>query len=265
MIPKIIHYCWFGRGEMPKLMKKCLKSWKKHCPDWQIIEWNEDNFDISSTLWTKQAYEAKKYAFVSDYVRLWALHKMGGVYLDTDLELRKPLDVFLSHDAFLGFENKISVATCLIGAAAGNRVVHTWLDWYTDRPYLKDGKPNTEPNVIFITEDMIRRGLVINNQQQSVEGIEVYPQSWFCPQNMDGENRARNRNTVSIHHFTSTWRSDRERKNMKRAKWHSTKTYKALIWLRYLPNRIIRKVLGDKFIDNIKKNWAVKRPAGKER
>lgn len=253
MIPKIIHYCWFGRGEMPKLMKKCLKSWDKFCPGWQIIEWNEDRFDVTSTLWTKQAYEARKFAFVSDYVRLMALHEQGGVYLDTDVELKKPLDPFLNCAGFVGFENHTSIATCVVGAAAGNPVVKHWLDWYADRPYLIDGKPNTEPNVAFITEDLVHRGLSINNQRQSVDAIEIYPQSWFCPQNMEGDDRRISRSTVSVHHFTSTWRSPQGQRNMKRAKWHSTKTYKALTWLRYLPNRAIRSVLGDSFIDSIKK------------
>ena len=104
MIEKKIHYCWFGKGEMKPLMKKCIKSWKKYCPDYEIIEWNEDNFDVNSTLWTKQAYEAKKYAFVSDYVRLKVLYEHGGIYMDTDVEVVKPIDEFLSHDAFCGYE-----------------------------------------------------------------------------------------------------------------------------------------------------------------
>ena len=103
MIPKIIHYCWFGRGEMPKLIKKCIKSWKKFCPDYKIMLWNEDSFDINSTIWTKQAYEAKKYAFVADYVRLYALYNHGGIYLDTDQQLIKKIDCFTEHKAFMGF------------------------------------------------------------------------------------------------------------------------------------------------------------------
>lgn len=253
MIPKIIHYCWFGKGEMPKLMKRCLRSWKKFCPDWKIICWDEDSFDVNSTLWTKQAYEAKKYAFVSDYVRLKALHEMGGVYVDTDLQLIKPLDDYLKHDAFVGFENKISVATCIIGAVAGHPVIRTWLDYYKDRSYIVDGKGNTEPNVIFITKDMVSRGLVIDNTRQSVDGVEVYPQTWFCPQNIEGENREKSRNTVSIHHFTSSWRSPKGQKSMKMAKRRSTKFYKFLIFLRCLPSRGLRRIFGDAAIDRIRK------------
>lgn len=253
MIPKIIHYCWFGRGEMPKLLQKCVKSWGKYCPDWQVIEWNEDNFDVNSTPWTKQAYEAKRYAFVSDFVRLKALAEMGGVYLDTDIELRKPLEPFLEHEAFVGFENKNFVATCVIGAEASHPVVEAWLDWYKDRAFLKDGVENSEPNVVLVTRELERRGLCIDNQFQVVDGVAVYPQTWFCPQNIEGEDRAKSKNTVSIHHFTSTWRTEKGRKDLEREKWHSTPLYKGMVWLRYLPNRIVRKVFGNSAIDGLKK------------
>lgn len=253
MIPKIIHYCWFGRGEMPKLMKKCMKSWRKLCPDWQIIQWNEDNFDVDSTLWTKQAYEARKFAFVSDYVRLKALYEMGGVYLDTDIELKKPLTPYLEHQAFVGFENDTSVATCVIGAQASHPVIKAWLDTYTGKSYRVDGKDNTVPNVVMVTNDLCARGLVIDNTRQSVDGVEVYPQTWFCPQNHEGENRKKSKNTVSIHHFTSTWRTAKGRRDLKRAKFHATPFYKTLEWLRYLPNRVIRRIFGDNAIDRLKK------------
>ena len=253
MIPKVIHYCWFGRGEMPKLVKRCIKSWKKFCPDWEIVLWNEDTFDVDSALWTKQAYEAKKYAFVSDYVRLKALYEMGGVYLDTDIEMKKPLDPFLSHEAFTGFENKSNVATCVIGAQAAHPVVAAWMDWYMDRAFIMDGVLNDEPNVVSVTRELKNRGLCINNQFQTVDGVAIYPQTWFCPQNIEGENRKKSKNTVTVHHFTSTWRTEKGRRDLKRAQFHRTAYYKTIMWVRYLPNRIVRKVFGDNAIDYIKK------------
>lgn len=252
MIPKIIHYCWFGRGEMPKLMKKCLKSWKKFCPDWQIVRWDEDSFDVNSTLWTKQAYEARKFAFVSDYVRLRALYEMGGVYLDTDVELVKPLDSFLEHRGFLGFENKISIASCVIGAEARHKVTGEWLDWYRDRAYLSDGKINTEPNVVFMTEILKRKGLVVDNRRQTVDDIEVYPQTWFCPQNIEGDDRAKSRKTVAIHYFDSSWRSPQGRKNIKKMQFHSTKIYKTWEKIKIFPQRTIRKIFGDQLVEKLK-------------
>lgn len=111
MIPKIIHYCWFGRGKMPKLALKCLKSWNKYCSDYKVICWNEDNFDINSNQYVKEAYESRKYAFVSDYVRLYALYNYGGVYMDTDVEVIKNIDKFLAEKAFTGFESETYVTT----------------------------------------------------------------------------------------------------------------------------------------------------------
>ncbi len=252
MIPKKIHYCWFGRGEMPKLMKKCLKSWKKYCPDWEIILWNEDNFDVNSTLWTKQAYEARKYAFVSDYVRLKALYEMGGVYLDTDVELVQPIDHFLEHAAFSGFESEKIVQTGVIGAQKEHRVIGSWLDYYTDRTYLIDGEPVMVPNVSHITEDLLARGLVMNDQKQVIDEMVIYPQTWFCPLSAVSIERKITKNTHALHYFTSTWRTDKAKKDFARVKRHQKWWYRSLEWLRYLPNRVIRKVFGDKAMDNLK-------------
>ncbi|MEI3219550.1 MAG: glycosyltransferase [Lachnoclostridium sp.] len=100
MIPKVIHYCWFGRGKMPELANKCIESWKKYCPDYEIIEWNEDNFDINCCPYVKEAYESKRFAFVTDYVRLYAMYTQGGIYMDTDVEVLRNLDEFLIHQGF---------------------------------------------------------------------------------------------------------------------------------------------------------------------
>ena len=252
MIPKIIHYCWFGRGEMPRIMKKCLKSWKKFCPDWEIVRWDEDSFDVDSTLWTKQAYEAKKYAFVSDFVRLKALYEMGGVYLDTDVELVQPLDQFLMHRAFSGFESATLIQTGVIGAEKGHPVIHRWMDYYEGRAYLENGKPIMVPNVSHITEDLIAHGVQMDDRRQTIDGMEIYPQTWFCPLSAVSIERKITADTHALHYFTSTWRSDKAKKDFARVKRHQRKWYRALEWLRYLPNRIIRKLFGDGFMDRLK-------------
>ena len=116
MIPKIIHYCWFGGKELPELAKKCIASWKKYCPDYEIIRWDESNFDLESCQYVKQAYQSKKYAFVTDYVRLYAMYTQGGVYMDTDVELTKNLDKFLDHQGFSGFESEAQIPTGIMAA-----------------------------------------------------------------------------------------------------------------------------------------------------
>ncbi len=120
MIPKVIHYCWFGKKEKPDIVKKCIKSWNEFLPEYEIIEWNEKNFDINTYLFTKQAYEIGNYAFVSDYVRVYVLYNYGGIYLDTDTEILGSLDPFLKNSSFWGFEEKNYIATSIIGAECGN-------------------------------------------------------------------------------------------------------------------------------------------------
>lgn len=255
MIPKIIHYCWFGHGEMSPLMKKCIKSWKKYCPDYEIIEWNEDNYDIEKYAFTKQAYDCKKWAFVSDFVRLDVLEKYGGIYLDTDVKLRKSLDDLLNNHAFTGFESSLrALQTGIFGAEPGHKVIMLWLDYYRNREYLVDGKPDMNPNVMYMTDIMLKKGLELNNRYQVIDDMVIYPQTYFCPLKTDSVEKNITKDTYAIHYFTSTWRSEAGRKAAKRQKLHSSKPYKLWIWFRYLPNRIIRFVFGDKFIDKLKKS-----------
>lgn len=148
-IPKIIHYCWFGGGAISPENRKCMESWKKYCPDYKIMAWNEQNFDISQNRYAQQAYEAKKYAFVSDYVRLAVLYEYGGIYLDTDVELVRPLDELLELPGFMGFQTNNEIATGLgFGARKGNSVVQALLRDYDALDFLKGGRqrgPDTLP------------------------------------------------------------------------------------------------------------------------
>ena len=129
-IPKVINYCWFGRGELPDDTKRYIETWKKNCPDYKIIEWNEDNFDIHSNTYVEEAYIAKKYAFVTDYVRLYVLYNNGGIYMDTDVEILKPIDRFLNEKAFSSFENNNTLSTGIMGAEKGNLWIKDLMDEY---------------------------------------------------------------------------------------------------------------------------------------
>lgn len=206
MIPKKIHYCWFGRGEKPKQAQKCISSWKKYCPDYEIIEWNEDNFDISCNEYVKEAYEAKMYAFVSDYVRLYAMHKDGGIYMDTDVEVVRSLNVFLHEKAFSGFESKESIPTGIMAAEKGFHLFEYLLEYYDRRHFiLPNGNLDTTTNTRIITELLSNKGFVPNGKYQVIDGFALYPQDFFCPLNNATGVLRKTKNTATIHWFSKSW------------------------------------------------------------
>lgn len=206
MIPKIIHYCWFGRGKMPKLAEKCIASWKKYCPDYEIKEWNEDNFDLDMYPYVREAYDNRKFAFVTDVVRLYALYTEGGIYMDTDVEVLKPLDQFLNHTGFSGFESVINVPTGIMGCEKGALWAKENLDYYNGRHFVKpDGTLDLTTNVVVITDYMVRHGLKRDNTYQDFPGLfTIYPKTYFCP--LDNRNGSEfTDNTATIHHFAGSW------------------------------------------------------------
>lgn len=217
MIPKVIHYCWFGRGELPPLAKKCLDSWKKYCPDYEIKEWNEDNFDLDSYPYVREAYDKRKFAFVTDVVRLYALYHEGGIYMDTDVEVLKPLDRFLSHHAFSGFENDQFVPTGIMASEKGGKWARDNLAYYEGRHFLKeDGSMDLTTNVVTITNYMLPLGLKQNNTFQDFPGlITFYPKDYFCPKSYADGKIYLTDNTYTIHHFSSSWVSQKERIKIK--------------------------------------------------
>ena len=216
MIPKVIHYCWFGRGEKPKLAKKCIESWKKYCPDYQIVEWNEENFDINKYEYTKFMYEQKKYAFLSDFVRLLVVYENGGIYFDTDVEVIRPIDELLYHNAFVGFENNLYVASGLgFGAEKENTVLKLMIKEYQYFPKEYDSVKGPIGCPVLNTKALEKLGLKKNGVQQEISGMKVYPQDYFNPYDSVLNKLDITDNTYTIHWYAGSWVS----------KWQKVKTF----------------------------------------
>ncbi|WP_331279800.1 glycosyltransferase family 32 protein [Alkalibacterium sp. AK22] len=207
MIPKIIHYAWFGGNKLGELEQKCLESWQKYCPDWEIKRWDESNFDPKDHgIYTEQAYEREEWAFVSDVARLYALKEYGGVYCDTDMELIKPIDKFLEHPAFFSFEIETEISTGIIGAQPHHPFVEELYKDYDGREFiLPDGSRDEKTNVLRITEIMIDRGLKPDNTYQEVENCIIYPREYFSPKDYYTREVDDTPNTHGIHQFTGSW------------------------------------------------------------
>ena len=207
MIPKIIHYCWFGRGEKPALAQMCIESWKKYLPTYELKEWNEDNFDISQNQYVREAYENRKFAFVTDYVRLYAIYTEGGIYMDTDVEVVGDFDVFLHHHAFSGFETDGNVPTGMMAAEKGSVWAKDLLDQYSMRKFIqKDGSFDMTTNTKVITDYMVQKGLLLNNKYQDFPDFcTMYPADYFCPKDHRTGKIRCTKNTVCIHHFAGSW------------------------------------------------------------
>lgn len=219
MIPKVIHYCWFGGNPVPDSVQQYINGWKAICPDYELREWNESNFDVACNDYVLEAYKAKKWAFVTDYVRLYALLYHGGLYMDTDVEVVRPLDRFLVHDAFSGFENPSCVPTGLMGSIPGHPVVKELLDQYDGIHFVaNDGSMDMSTNVERITSYFAKKGLVPNNQYQTISDFTFYPTEFFCPKDSQTLEIKATDNTYAIHHFSGTWlsRKDRLKQNAKR-------------------------------------------------
>ena len=210
MIPKKIHYCWFGNGEMPELALKCIESWHEFMPDYKYKLWNEDNFAIEYNQYVKEAYDAKKYAFVSDVARLYALKNEGGIYLDVDFEVFKSFDDLLHFKAFAGFEGSKTnpVMMGVIGSEADGEWVNEQLEQYSWRRFIIDGKHDLTTNVRFITDCMIKEGFLPNGKEQDFKDLHIFPVDYFCPRLTTGE-YVRTENTYCEHIGTSSWAENR--------------------------------------------------------
>ena len=210
MIPKIIHYCWFGRGEMPELALKCIESWHKYMPDYEYKLWNEDNFDINSNQYVKEAYEARKYAFVTDYVRLYALFTEGGIYMDTDVEVLKPYDDLLDLTGFTGYEGSKyqPPVTGTMASIAGGEWVKEQLSVYEGLHFVKeDGSYDTTTNTIRISNVMKAGGFIQDGKKGQYKDMHIFPSEFFCPRQTTGEFFLTN-NTYCDHHFMGSWNTE---------------------------------------------------------
>lgn len=239
MIPKIIHYCWFGRGPLPEDAQKCIASWKKYLPDYEIKEWNEDNFDINSLSYTREAYDAKKYAFVSDYVRFWVLYKYGGVYFDTDVEVIAPMDDIIGEGTYMGKEidgigkQKQAINPGLgFAAEPGMELFRKFLDEYAEMHFiLPDGSYNPYSMIRIITNMLEEEGLRPGTEIQRVAGVNIYPSEYFNPWDDTLGILRKTKNTRTVHWYSKSW--------MKQdALW--------VVWVKRILRRLFGKSIGEK-------------------
>ncbi|MDR3598466.1 glycosyltransferase [Clostridium sp.] len=208
-IPKVIHYCWFGGKDKPQLIGECINSWKENLPDYKIIEWNEKNFNIEEFDFSKKAYNAKKWAFVADYCRIWVLYNYGGIYLDTDMEVLKSLDEFIKNESFAGIERDQIINAAILGAKAKNEFIKKIINYYDDidfMDYIDDLEKIAIPNII--TELAAHEGYMGNKKIENVRNIiTIYSKEYFYPKNHSWERADITKNTYTIHHYEGSWRS----------------------------------------------------------
>lgn len=235
MIPKKIHYCWFGGNPKPDSVQKCINSWKRFCPNYEIIEWNESNFDIHCMPFVEQAIEAKKYAFASDVARLMVVYENGGLYFDTDVEVIKSFDDLLENKAFLGFESNEYVNSGLgFGSEAGIDFFKEHIDVYRNKTFINDdGSYNMIACPHVATELLVEKGLILNGKEQLVDGVRLYPKDFFSPYDSITGKLTKTANTYSIHWYDASWNSISQSK------------------LKF--NRLMRRIFGVNNLNKVKK------------
>ena len=233
-IPHIIHYCWFGRNKKTPEVKRYIEGWKKTLPGYKFVEWNEENFQMTMYPFADGAYREKKYAFVSDVARIWALYTQGGVYLDTDIEVCRDFSECLEgKDMVLGFEAEDHLMTAFMAAAPGHPLIKEMLHHYADRTFCEKRDADSEANPIVLTDLAEKRGLVRKNRSQELsDGITVCPMDYFSAYRLRGEQVCRTENTYTIHHFSASWKP-----------WD--------VRIRKAIKHVIRNILGQDVLDRI--------------
>ena len=216
MIPKTIHYCWFGGGAIPEKDKQCINSWKRICPEYEIVLWNEDNYDVSRLEYMKQAYDCKKWGFVPDYARLDIIYNHGGIYLDTDVEIIKSFDELLMNKGFAGFEGNQYVALGLgFGAEKNNILIKKLMEQYENRLFIKeDGSLDTISSPMLSTIIFQEEGFIMNGEEQSLNGFTLYPTEVLCPMDYKTGKLTITENTRSIHWYNASWFTEIQRREL---------------------------------------------------
>lgn len=206
-IPKKIHYCWFGGKEIPDEYKRYMESWTKYCPDYEIIKWSEENYDINKNKYMKQAYESKKWGFVPDYARLDIIYNEGGIYLDTDVELIRNMDELLYQDAYVGIENGVQINCGLgFGAVQGNPAIKLLRDMYEDISFVnEDGSLNMIASPAYLTDWFLSKGYVANGNYQIVNGVTILPEKVLAVKSYRTFRMLMNPDGYSIHHYSGSW------------------------------------------------------------
>lgn len=209
MIPKIIHYCWFGDKPKDKLSLKCIESWKKYCPDYEIKEWNESNYDVTKNQYMYEAYQTKKWGFVPDFARLDIIYNEGGIYLDTDVEILKPIDEILNNKMFCCPETSGKIALGLgFGAVKHNKNIKKLMEMYEQLKFVADdGKSNCTPAPELQDVYFKKIGYKEQNKKQIINDITIYPCEYMCPENCETGKIKITSNTMTHHHYNATWKN----------------------------------------------------------
>lgn len=209
MIPKKIHYCWFGGNPLPESVQKCIDSWEKYCPDYEIIQWNETNYNVNKNIYMKEAFIAQKYAFVSDYARLDIIFEHGGIYLDTDVELLKSLTPLLDNECFMGMELVGRVATGLgFGAIKHSKFLAINLQQYDNEHFFYNKKMNNKTCIDYTSDALEQLSYsILENKIYEFDTIKIFPTEFLCPFNIETRKINITRNTYAIHHYDASWYS----------------------------------------------------------
>lgn len=247
---KYIHYCWFGGNPLPKLAKKCIESWKKYLPDYEIIEWNESNVDLNACPFIKEAYENKKWAFVADYARTVAIYKMGGIYFDTDMLVTKPIDFLLDKETFLGLEDSYMVNSAVWGASKPKTYfAKKMLDFYQSQEHfdLNNMFKMSIPRIMTRILNTMGFDHTSNEIQELSHGITIYPREYFYPLSFNFKNNVFTENTCMIHYFDASWFGKKEKFRVKLNRTFGEKRVQKVLnfynRIKYSCKSVLKKIL----------------------